>query len=62
MFDELLAIFKVWVRGKWVFEGVGPEDVEGLFLFSVEVEGILSSSWSSLRIRFLGGDCEVDIR
>ena len=63
MFEELLAIFKVRLReGKQVFEGVGPEDVEGMFLFSVEVECGLSSSWSSLRILFLGGDCEVDIR
>ena len=41
-------------------ERFGPEDVEGVFLFSVK--GGLSSSWSSLRILFLGGDCEVDIR
>ena len=63
MFAELLAIFRVSLsEGRKVFEGFGPEDVEGMFLFSVEFEGGLSSSWSSLRIRFLGGDCEVDIR
>jgi len=63
MFEELVVLFKVGLReGKKGFEGVGPEDVEGMFLCSVEVEGGLSSSWSSLRILFLGGDCEVDIR
>jgi len=63
MLEELLLLFNVGLgEEKKVFEGVNPEDVEGMVLLSVEVEGGLSSSWSSLRIRFLGGDCEVDIR
>ena len=63
IFVELLVLLIEGLReGTERFERFGPEDVEGMVLFPIEVEGGLSSSWSSLRILFLGGDCEVDIR